>query len=86
MIYLLINNIITVICVVIAYNLGLRNNQKLKNGEKIDILPEIKVELPKLFKTEAEKQLEKDQIEAERIWRNLNNYDGTSASQIPQKK
>lgn len=82
MIYLLINNIITAILVIIAYNIGTKSNTVAKSEnipkKKIEIkIPHIKTREEKKTIKEIEKQL---QIQNQ-IIRNIDNYDGTKASQ-----
>lgn len=65
--------------ILLAYTLGLKNGQRLKENKSI--------ELPKVTETarkvlHKEKSLEDSLSKEERIsWENINNYDGTLESQ-----
>lgn len=83
MIYLLINNIFTIIAVIIAYNLGLRNRQVINNNEKIKIVPN-PIESYKKYKQEKEVNEELEKLNT--IMENIDAYDGTSKGQVEVAK
>lgn len=65
--------------ILVAYTLGLKNGQKLKNNEEIK-LPEINP--VKVIKNEMENYEEKKKQEINEInMFNIDNYDGTSLGQ-----
>lgn len=79
MIYLLISNIATVIAVIIAYNLGLRNKQALDNKEKVKVIPN-PIDIYKKYKKEEEMKEEIDKLNT--IMSNIDVYDGTDKGQV----
>lgn len=82
MVYLLISNLITVTSVIIAYNLGLRNQQKINNREEIDVVPKaIAHPFETLKRINEEKENKKELERLNTIYENLENYDGTSTKQ-----
>lgn len=83
MIYLLLSNLITIIAVLIAYNLGLRNKQALDNKEKIKVVSN-PVETYKKHKQEKEIKEEIDKLNT--IMGNIDAYDGTDKGQVEVSK
>lgn len=67
------------IFIIIAYTLGLKNGQKLKNNEEIK-MPEINP--AKIVRNEIESFEEKKrQVAFETMMSNIDNYDGTGLGQ-----
>lgn len=79
MIYLLVSNVVTVIAVIIAYNLGLRNRQALENKENIKIIPN-PIEAYEKHKKEEKIKEEIDTLNT--IMNNIDTYDGTGKGQV----
>ena len=83
MVYLLISNIVTIIAVIIAYNLGLRNKQILENKEEIKVIPN-PIERYKKYKQEKEIKGEIDKLNT--VMGNIDIYDGTPNGQVEVSK
>lgn len=83
MIYLLINNIVTIIAVIISYNLGLRNKQKIDNKEEVKVIPN-PIESYQNYKQEKVEKKELDKLNT--IMNNIDAYDGTSKGQVEVSK
>lgn len=69
------------IFILFAYTLGLKNGQKLRNDEKIE-LPKIKESIKEIVSHTKNDDLgltKEEQIS----WENINNYNGSSESQKP---
>lgn len=65
--------------IIVSYTLGLKNGQKLKNDETIE-LPKVTETVKEVF--HKEKGFEDNLTKEEQIsWENINNYDGTLESQ-----
>ena len=65
--------------IIVSYTLGLKNGQKLKNEEPIE-LPKVTEPIKEIFR--KEKGFEDNLTKEEQIsWENINNYDGTLESQ-----
>ena len=83
MIYLLISNIVTIIAVIIAYNLGLRNKQILENKEEIKVIPN---PIQSYKKLKREKQMKDEIDKLNTIMGNIDTYDGTPNGQMEVSK
>lgn len=83
MIYLLISNIVTIVAVIIAYNLGLRNKQILENKEEIKVVPN-PIKSYKKYKQEKAIKGEIDKLNT--IMGNIDIYDGTPNGQVEVSK
>ena len=65
--------------IIVSYTLGLKNGQKLKKDETIE-LPKVTETVKEVFR--KEKGFEDNLTKEEQIsWENINNYDGTLESQ-----
>lgn len=65
--------------IIVSYTLGLKNGQKLKKDETIE-LPKVTETFKEVF--HKEKGFEDNLTKEEQIsWENINNYDGTLESQ-----
>lgn len=65
--------------IIVSYTLGLRNGQKLKNDEPIE-LPKVTEPIKEIM--HSNKDIEDGLTKEEQIsWENINNYDGTLESQ-----
>lgn len=65
--------------ILIAYTLGLKNGQRLKENKTIE-LPKITETVKEIFN--KDKNFEDSLSKEEQIsWQNINNYDGTKESQ-----
>ena len=68
--------------ILVAYTLGLRNGQKLRDNEKIE-LPKLKEPIKEIIKS-AKKYDNLGLTKEEQIsWDNINNYNGSPESQKP---
>ena len=68
--------------ILVAYTLGLRNGQKLRDNEKIE-LPKLKEPIKEIIKS-AKKHYNLGLTKEEQIsWDNINNYNGSPESQKP---
>lgn len=68
--------------ILVAYTLGLRNGQKLRDNEKIE-LPKLKEPIKEIIKS-AKKHDNLGLTKEEQIsWDNINNYNGSPESQKP---
>lgn len=83
MVYLLISNVVTIIAVIVAYNLGLRNRQALENKENIKVIPN-PIDAYKKQKKEDEIKGEIDKLNT--IMSNIDAYDGTNKGQVEVHK
>lgn len=65
--------------ILLAYTLGLKNGQKLKNDELIE-LPKVAEPIKEIMR--HDKNIEDGLTKEEQLsWENINNYDGTLESQ-----
>lgn len=65
--------------IIVSYTLGLKNGQKLKNDEPIE-LPKVTEPIKEIM--HPSKDIEDGLTKEEQIsWENINNYDGTLESQ-----
>lgn len=80
MIYLLISNFISMVLIVFAYSLGLRQRQKLDSGETVSVLPTI--EIPNKINKEQEKKQVEEFNRLNKIYQNIENWDGKKSSQV----
>ena len=68
--------------VLIAYSLGLKNGQKLRDNEKIELL-KFKEPIKEIIRS-TKKHDDLELTKEEQIsWDNINNYNGSSESQKP---
>ena len=68
--------------ILLAYTLGLRNGQKLRDNEKIE-LPKFKEPIKEIIRS-TKKHDDLDLTKEEQIsWDNINNFNGSSESQKP---
>ena len=68
--------------ILFAYTLGLRNGQRLRDNEKIE-LPKFKEPIKEIIKS-ANRNDDLGLTKEEQIsWDNINNYNGSSESQKP---
>lgn len=70
---------ISSLLIILSYSLGLKNGQKLKNDEQIDI-PNIVEPFKELNSKEEIKGLTNEQLIE---WENINNFNGNSDNQKP---
>lgn len=76
---IIITNILTGVFILTSYTLGLKNGQKVKNEEKIET-PTLN-HIKKIAEIKQNKKAEEELEKISSIFENINNYDGTSASQ-----
>jgi len=71
--------IFAVLAMVVIFYIGIKIGQIVESSNK-DIIQEKKIKPEKMTK-EDKKKMEEMQEKFEKIWDNINGYDGTSASQ-----